>query len=73
LSEVRNIIRQYNPDLVIGSSFERSVNPDLAFIGLTPPVRGVVKLAPRPVAGITGTLLFVEDVLNTCRDKKKRS
>ena len=72
LSEVRNIIRQHNPDLVIGSSFERSVNPDLAFIGLTPPVRGVVKLAPRPVAGITGTLLFVEDVLNTCRDKKKR-
>jgi nitrogenase molybdenum-iron protein alpha/beta subunit len=73
LSEVRNIIRKDNPDLVIGSSFERSVNPDLAFIGLTPPVRGVVKLAPRPVAGITGTLLFVEEVLNACRDNKKRS
>jgi nitrogenase molybdenum-iron protein alpha/beta subunit len=73
LSVARDIIRKYNPDLVIGSSFERSVNPDLAFIGLTPPVRGAVKLAPRPVAGITGTLLFVEEVLNACRDSKKRS
>jgi nitrogenase molybdenum-iron protein alpha/beta subunit len=73
LSDVRKSIRHYNPDLVIGSSFERSVEPKLAFIGLTPPVRGVVKLAPHPVAGITGTLLFVEEVLNSCRDQKKIS
>jgi nitrogenase molybdenum-iron protein alpha/beta subunit len=71
LSEVRTCIQLYNPDLVIGSSFERSVDNHLAFVGLTPPLRGVVKLAPHPVAGITGTLLFVEEVLNACMDKKK--
>jgi nitrogenase molybdenum-iron protein alpha/beta subunit len=71
LSEVRTSIRQYNPDLVIGSSFERSVDTHLAFVGLTPPFRGVVKLAPHALAGITGTLLFIEEVLNACMDKKK--
>jgi nitrogenase molybdenum-iron protein alpha/beta subunit len=71
LSEVRTLIGQHNPDLVIGSSFERSVDHHPAFVGLTPPVRGRVNLAPHPVAGITGTLLFVEQVLNSCMDKKK--
>lgn len=71
LSEVRTVIRQHNPDLVIGSSFERSVDTDLAFVGLTPPIRGEVKLAPHPVAGITGTLLFIEKIINACMDRKK--
>jgi len=71
LSDVRTCIRQHNPDLVLGSSFERSVDTHLAFVGLTPPIRGRVKLAPHPVAGITGTLLFIEEVLNACMDRKK--
>jgi nitrogenase molybdenum-iron protein alpha/beta subunit len=70
-SQVTSLIRQFNPDLVIGSSFERSVNSKRAFVGLTPPLRGMVKLAPHAVAGITGTLSFVEDVLNACMDRKK--
>ena len=70
-SQVKELIRHYNPDLVIGSSFERSVDPGPAFVGLTPPVRGVVKLAPHPVAGISGTLSFIEDVLNACMDRRK--
>lgn len=70
-SRVKELIRHYNPDLVIGSSFERSIDPDRAFIGLTPPVRGTVRLAPHPVAGISGTLSFIEDVLNTCMDWRK--
>jgi nitrogenase molybdenum-iron protein alpha/beta subunit len=71
LNEVRALIGQHRPDLLIGSSFERSVDTHLAFIGLTPPLRGTVKLAPHPVAGITGTLMFVEQALNSCMDKKK--
>jgi len=71
LSSVRELIRQHDPNLVIGSSFERSVATNRAFVGLTPPIRGMVKLSPHPVAGITGTLSFVENVLNACMDRKK--
>ena len=70
-SQVKEIIQHCNPDLVIGSSFERSVDPGVAFVGLTPPVRGTVRLAPHPVAGISGTLSFIEDVLNACMDRRK--
>jgi hypothetical protein len=31
----------------------------------------MVKLFPHPVAGITGTLSFIENVLNACMDRKK--
>jgi hypothetical protein len=31
----------------------------------------MVKLAPHSVAGITGTLFFVENVLNACMDREK--
>jgi nitrogenase molybdenum-iron protein alpha/beta subunit len=71
LPSVRALIRHHDPTLVIGSSFERSVAVNRAFVGLTPPIRGMVKLSPHPVAGITGTLSFVENVLNACMDRKK--
>jgi nitrogenase molybdenum-iron protein alpha/beta subunit len=70
-SQVTSLIRQFSPDLIIGSSFERSVDSRQAFVGLTPPLRGIVKLAPHSVAGITGTLSFIENVLNACMDRKK--
>jgi nitrogenase molybdenum-iron protein alpha/beta subunit len=71
LSLVRSLISHHDPSLVIGSSFERSVATNRAFVGLTPPLRGMVQLAPHPVAGITGILSFVENVLNACMDQKK--
>jgi nitrogenase molybdenum-iron protein alpha/beta subunit len=71
LSQVTSLIRQFNPDLIVGSSFERSVDSRQAFVGLTPPLRGMVKLAPPSVAGITGTLSYIENVLNACMDRKK--
>ena len=71
LTRAKDLIRHYKPDLVIGSSFERSVDPKQAFVGLTPPLRGTVKLAPRPVVGISGTLAFIEDVLNACMDRMR--
>ena len=72
LLRVRAMIEAHDPDLVLGSSFERSVSGDRGFVGLIPPLRGEVRLAPRPVAGISGTLSFMEDVLNTCMDSKNR-
>jgi len=70
LDQVKALIEKHKPDLVIGSSFERSVCGDAAFVGLTPPLRGKVRLASRPIAGIEGTLGFIEDVLNACMDRK---
>ncbi len=70
LAEVQELIRKHDPDLVVGSSFERSVKGDAAFAGLTPPLRGKVRLASRPIAGIEGTLLFMEEVLNACMDRR---
>lgn len=69
LEGVKSLIGQYNPDLVMGSSFERSVSGARAFTGITPPLRGTIRLAPTPFAGINGTLSLVEQVLNTCMDR----
>lgn len=70
--DVRALIRNHDPDLVIGASFEKSVKGRAAFIGLTPPLRDRVRLISRPVAGIAGTLCFMEEVLNACMDRKVR-
>ncbi len=72
LKEARTVIEEYNPGLVLGSSFERSVAGNRAFYGITPPLRGIVRLAPVPLAGINGTLFFMEQVLNTCMDHSRR-
>ena len=68
LKEAKTLIDANNPDLVLGSSFERSVSGRRAFYGITPPLRGVIRLAPVPLAGINGTLSFMEQVLNACMD-----
>jgi len=71
LQEAEALINTHDPDLVLGSSFERSVSGTRAFVGLTPPLRGSVRLAPAPLAGINGTLLFMEQVLNACMDRHR--
>jgi nitrogenase molybdenum-iron protein alpha/beta subunit len=70
---ISEFLTRERPDLVAGSSFERSACPDAAFAGLTPPLRGRVLLRSRALAGIEGTLAFMEDVLNACMDRKRRS
>ena len=71
LKEAETVIGTNNPDLVLGSSFERSVSGNRAFYGITPPMRGVVRLAPVPLAGINGTLFFMEEILNACMDNSR--
>jgi len=70
IGQVKDLVGSHDPDLVIGSSFERAVSPGRAFAGITPPLRGEIRLAPRPLAGISGTLSFVEQVLNTLLDTR---
>jgi nitrogenase molybdenum-iron protein alpha/beta subunit len=71
LAEAKAFIDEHNPDLVLGSSFERSLIGNRAFCGITSPLRGVVRLAPVPIAGINGTLFFMEQILNACIDHSR--
>jgi nitrogenase molybdenum-iron protein alpha/beta subunit len=73
IGRIQEFLRQEKPDLVVGSSFERSAFPDAAFVGLTPPLRGRVLLRSRALAGIEGTLSLMEDVLNACMDRKRKT
>jgi len=70
--EAAKVIGEHSPDLVLGSSFERTLAPDAAFIGITPPVRREVRLRADPLAGIEGTLWLLESVLNACIDRAPR-
>jgi nitrogenase molybdenum-iron protein alpha/beta subunit len=58
------------PDLVLGSSFEQALSPSAAFVGVTHPIRGRVRLTARPLAGVQGACALVEDVLNACMDRE---
>ena len=56
-----SLIQQCNPrSLSLGHRLNGPWDSRRAFVGLTPPLRGMVKLAPHSVAGIAGTLSFVE-------------
>jgi nitrogenase molybdenum-iron protein alpha/beta subunit len=72
LDQVRDLLDRDRPDLVLGSSFERSIAPGAAFVPFTFPVRGMVRLRARPLAGIQGTLGLIEDVLNALLDSRRR-
>ncbi|WP_292517156.1 nitrogenase component 1 [Methanoculleus sp.] len=71
-SAIREMIRDAEPDLVIGSSYERTVAPGAAFVGLTSPLRGRVLLSSRAVAGVEGALQLMDDVLNACANRNRR-
>jgi nitrogenase molybdenum-iron protein alpha/beta subunit len=72
IGEITSFLSREKPDLVIGSSFERSAWPDAAFVGLTPPLRGRILLRSHCFAGIEGTLSFTEEVLNACMDRTRK-
>ena len=72
LAIIESAIREYAPDLVLGSTFERSVAGNAAFVGLAPPIRGEFRLSSKPLSGTEGELSFMEDVLNACMDHQQR-
>ena len=71
LEEIRVILDQEQPDLILGSSYERMVHPQSAFVGITLPLRGRIQLRARPLAGIEGALDLMEQVLNACMDRAR--
>ena len=73
LAIIGSAIHEHAPDLVLGSTFERSVAGNAAFVGLTPPIRGEFRLSSTPLAGTEGELSFMEDVLNACMNYQQQS
>lgn len=73
LEGVAESLRMVAPDLVLGSSYERSLQQGVPFVPLTPPVRGRVQLRARPIVGTEGALSLFEDVLNALMDRKRKS
>ena len=71
LEEIRAVLDREQPDLILGSSYERMVHPQSAFVGITLPLRGRIQLRSRPLAGIEGALDLMEQVLNACMDRAR--
>lgn len=71
-SVIREMIRDAEPDLILGSSYERAISPHAAFVGLTSPLRGSFLLASRAVAGVEGALHLMDEVLNACANRNRR-
>ncbi len=72
MAAVARILERDKPELVIGSSFEERQDQNAAFVPLTFPFRGMVRLAAHPIAGVQGALSFMETVLNACMDLRRR-
>jgi nitrogenase molybdenum-iron protein alpha/beta subunit len=70
LDTIRDLVLENEPDLILGSSFEHAVAPDVPYVGITFPQRGRVRLRARALAGIEGSLALMDDVLNACLEKR---
>lgn len=70
LDAIRDLVLENEPDLILGSSFEHAVAPDVPYVGITFPQRGRVRLRARTLAGIEGSLSLMDDVLNACLETK---
>ncbi|WP_167815622.1 nitrogenase component 1 [Methanocorpusculum sp. GPch4] len=68
LTKIVRDISAAGPDLILGSTFEANAYPAASFLGITPPDRSRVSIAARPIAGIEGGIMFLENVLNTLID-----
>ncbi|HOB18489.1 MAG TPA: nitrogenase component 1 [Candidatus Methanoculleus thermohydrogenotrophicum] len=71
-SVIRETIRDAEPDLILGSSYEQTLAGDAAFVGMTPPLRDRILLHSRAVAGVEGALWLMDEVLNACTDRNRR-
>jgi nitrogenase molybdenum-iron protein alpha/beta subunit len=72
LDEITELIHEHQPDLILGSTFEAIVSGGVAaFVSISPPLRGRVRLVSRPLAGVEGSLSLIEETLNACLDHEK--
>ncbi|MBP2134569.1 nitrogenase molybdenum-iron protein alpha/beta subunit [Methanomicrobium sp. W14] len=68
---VSSRIKEEKPDLLIGSSYEYARFPEIPFMGLTFPIRHIKMLFHRPLAGIEGSLYFLDSAINALESKKR--
>lgn len=72
LERIGDLIGEHEPDLILGSSYERAIAPEVSFVGITPPLRGVVTLRNTPFTGTEGLLFLAEAAFNACIEGQKR-
>lgn len=72
LEEAKESLERERPELVLGSSFERDLAGNAAFVPFTFPLRGRLHLRARPLAGIEGAVALFEDVLNALMDQSNK-
>ncbi|MDH7593260.1 MAG: nitrogenase component 1 [Methanomicrobiales archaeon] len=70
LSMVKESLEGEKPDLILGSSYERSLAGEAAFVPITLPVRGQIRLRSRALIGPEGTLSLFEELLNALMNRK---
>ncbi|HJK52175.1 MAG TPA: oxidoreductase [Methanocorpusculum sp.] len=70
-AEINAAVRDAEPDLILGSTFEAAGCKKAAFFGITPPDRSRVSVAARPFAGVEGGLMLIEGALNALMNRQK--
>lgn len=64
LGTVKQMIAESEPDLLIGSRYEKTLAPDIPFVQTTIPIRKHSMLCHRPLVGTEGILWLTESVIN---------
>jgi nitrogenase molybdenum-iron protein alpha/beta subunit len=71
--QIAEALRCTQPEIVLGSNFEERIAaaelPDSAFIGTSFPVWNRFRLSDRPLVGLHGALVLVEEILNSLSRK----
>ena len=70
-AEISAAVREADPDLILGSTFEAEAGRKAAVFGITPPDRSRVSVAARPFAGVEGGLMLIEGALNALMNRQK--
>ena len=64
LRDIREMLNQEMPDLILGSSFEQAMAPDTLFVGITFPLRSGSVIQHRPICGTEGILALTERIIH---------
>ncbi|WAI02074.1 nitrogenase component 1 [Methanogenium organophilum] len=64
LGTVKQMIADGEPDLIIGSRYEKTLAPDVPLVQTTIPIRKHSMLCHRPLIGTEGVLWLIESVIN---------
>jgi len=72
-AQIAEAFRWSRPEIVLGSNFEERILvaelPDSSFVGISFPIWNRFQLSERPLIGLRGVLVIVEEILNALSRK----